>query len=255
MSYSHLLKLLERIKVKPSEFDYLYYQRNKKSDNFVVNLQEAYQSGNITVLRQYLNLWHKGNNRYSKLQVIQLKMMLITLGEGQISKKEITYLQEYFAKIENWSFYELYLFGHAMPFMDVNSAASLIRVLAKKINLYGNFRQDSFSIVFYLYNNLILNLVAIGDFEQAMEFVNLLKNNSFSERDYYHKTRYFSLEGLVKYMQNEKEEGVALLKRSIDITVLVMHDDHFITNEFNFLKQYITDADLKRVFINWNNFK
>lgn len=56
-------------------------------------------------------------------------------------------------------------------------------------------------------------------------------------------------------MQNEKEEGVALLKRSIDITVLVMHDDPFITNEFNFLKQYITDADLKRVFINWNNFK
>lgn len=71
---------------------------------------------------------------FANLQTIQLKMMLVTLGEGELTKKEITILVTYFQKIDNWTFFELYLFGHALSFLELPIMLNLFNELQKKRN-------------------------------------------------------------------------------------------------------------------------
>lgn len=248
ISYTHLIELLERINVQIVEFDYVYQQRNNQAKDFVPNFQSAYQSGNIKTLQSLLTLWQKKEGEFAKLQVIQIKMMLTTLNKDTITSDELHFLQNYFEKIETWTFFELYLYGHAMPFLDMHQMIGLFKMLHTKGIIYDNFRHDSFSIIFYLFNNVILNLISRGAPESALEFVTLLETYQTDERDYYHKTRFFSLKGLALYMTNQKAAGLLLLKKSITITNLVEHNRAFVENERQYLQTYLTEQELIDVF-------
>lgn len=227
ISYTHLIELLERINVQITEFDYVYQTRNHGNMDFIPNFQLAYQSGNVATLRSLLRQWQRKDGDFVKLQVIQLKMMLATLTEEELSRKEINFLQRYFERLKNWTFFELYLFGHAMPFLDTFQMIDLFQDLNEKGLMYSNFRQDSFSIVFYLYNNLILNLIRRNEPYQALKFVTLLETQQINNRDYYHKTRFFSLKGLALYLTNNQQSGLTLLQKSINITLMVQDDSGF----------------------------
>ncbi|MBZ1511488.1 Rgg/GadR/MutR family transcriptional regulator, partial [Leuconostoc mesenteroides] len=115
ISFTHLLELLDRINVQLSEFEFLYQKCNANNNDLLPSFQKAYQSGDIVVLKSHLRLWQHKQGKFAELQVIQLKMMLTTLNADNITKKEILILEDYFKNISNWTFFELYLFGHAMP--------------------------------------------------------------------------------------------------------------------------------------------
>ena len=95
-------------------------------------LQRAYQSSDFDSLNDHLRLWQNKSDKFSKLQVIQIKMMLTTLDKGTITAKEIKILQNYFQSITNWTFFELYLFGHAIPFLEKEFMLNLFQELHKR---------------------------------------------------------------------------------------------------------------------------
>lgn len=87
ISFSHLLELLNRINVQLSEFEFLYQQKNPTKNDLLPAFQQAYQAGNIDMLKKYLSEWQEKQGMFANLQTIQLKMMLVTLGEGELTKK------------------------------------------------------------------------------------------------------------------------------------------------------------------------
>ncbi|MFT9097946.1 helix-turn-helix domain-containing protein [Liquorilactobacillus sp.] len=249
ISFSHLLELLNRINVQLSEFEFLYQQKNPTKNDLLPAFQQAYQAGNIDMLKKYLSEWQEKQGMFANLQTIQLKMMLVTLGEGGLTKKEITILVTYFQKIDNWTFFELYLFGHALSFLELPIMLNLFNELQKKEIIYDDFRHDNFSILFYIYNNVILHLLANNYFNQAHTLVNHLENHFCArDKDYYHKTRLFNLKGLTLYLLGQKEAGLKLLKKANLITYLTNHEVNFLKNEKIYLAKYLTVQELTDVF-------
>lgn len=249
ISFTHLLELLDRINVQLSEFEFLYQKCNANNNDLLPSFQKAYQSGDIVVLKSHLRLWQHRQGKFAELQVIQLKMMLTTLNADNITKKEILILEDYFKNISNWTFFELYLFGHAMPFLDEKFMFHLFQELHQKGILYDNFRYDSFSMLFYIYNNIILFMLEHDHLDTADLLIQKLTYYfNQQEKDYYHRARLFNLQGLALYLQGKTEIGLSLIKRSNLISYLSEHSSTFINNEKNYLSKYLTANELKNVF-------
>lgn len=249
ISFTHLLQLLNRINVQLSEFEFLYQEKNTGYNDLLSDFQIAYQNGNIKQLQQYLKMWQEKPGKYANLQVIQLKMMLTTLGADKLSEGEIKSLEGYFQNIKSWTFFELYLFGHAIPFLNKTFMFNLFRELQKKEIIYDNFRNDSFSMLFYIYNNVILFLLSGSYLDEAELLVTKLESYFIDhDKDYYHKTRIFNLKGLVLYLKGDKEKGLPLIKRANVIAYLTNQTTSFLNNEKRYLENYLTKAEIEYAF-------
>lgn len=249
ISFTHLLQLLNRINVQLSEFEFFYQEKNAGTNDLLPDFQPAYQSGNVKQLEKYLVYWEGQPGKFAKLQAIQVKMMLTTLGVGKISGTELKLLEEYFQRISSWTFFELYLFGHAIPFLDQAFMVSLFRELQKKEIIYDDFRNDNFSLLFYIYNNVILFFLDDDRLTEAEVLVLELKGYfNKRDKDYYHKTRIFNLKGLLFYLKGQKEEGLHLLKKANVIAYLTDQAADFLGNERRYLADYLTAAELKEIF-------
>ncbi len=180
------------------------------------------------MLKHHLQTWQHKQGKFAELQVIQLKMMLSTLNIDSITKSDILILEAYFKTIHSWTFFELYLFGHAMPFLEEKFMFHLFQELHQKGILYDNFRYDSFSMLFYIYNNIILFMLDHNHFDTADLLIQKL-------------TYYFN-------QQEKKELGLRLIRKANLISYLSEHDLKFINNEKRYLSKYLTNADLQMVF-------
>lgn len=249
ISFEHLHELLDRINVQLSEFEYMYNKKNTEESDLLPTFQRAFQSGDVKTLSNHLTIWDRKNGHFAQLQVIQLKMMLTILGKAMVSKQDIIILESHFNAINSWTFFELYLYGHSLQFFDKNMAVALFEELLKKGILYNNFRADSFSMIFYIHNNLILFLIDQHDLGKAKELLISL-NNYFSqnERDYYHTARLYNLKGLVAYLEGDKATGLQLLRRSNVITFLCNHRSGFIENEKQYLARFLLADELNEIF-------
>lgn len=250
ISFTHLLELLNRINVQLSELEFLYQTRSTADNDLLPNFQRAYQSGNIARLQEYLRTWQSQSGRFAKLQTIQIKMMLTTLEAASITDNELLVLEDYFKNISNWTFFELYLFGHSIPFLDKAFMFTLFEELQKKEIIYENFRHDNFSLLFYIYNNIILFLLDSSDsLEIAESLVSKLETYfKNQDKDYYHRTRIFNLKGLTLYLKGKKKEGLILLKRANLIALLTEHEPRFLLNEKNYLAKYLTAKEIDYIF-------
>jgi len=249
ISFTHLLELLDRINVQLSEFEFLYSKYNADNNDLLPSFQSAYQSGDIVMLKHHLQTWQHKQGKFAELQVIQLKMRLSTLNIDSITKSDILILEAYFKTIHNWTFFELYLFGHAIPFLEEKFMFHLFQELHQKGILYDNFRYDSFSMLFYIYNNIILFMLDHNHLDTADLLIQRLTYYfNQQEKDYYHRARIFNLQGLALYLQNKKELGLRLIRKANLISYLSEHDLKFINNEKRYLSKYLTNADLQMVF-------
>ncbi|MGO2722631.1 MAG: helix-turn-helix domain-containing protein [Lactobacillus sp.] len=249
ISCTHLLALLNRINVQLSEFEFLYQKQQLSEFDLLPAFQHAYQNGEVEKIKIYLQKWQKIPGQFASLQCLQLKMMLATLDAGSVSPAELKRLVAYFQKLDNWTFFELYLFGHSIPFLSLPTMLNLFTELQKQEIIYDDFRHDNFSILFYIYNNVILCLLDHGQLTNASMLVDhLTAIFAHRDKDYYHRTRIFNLKGLTLYLQGKKKLGLRLIKRANLITYLVQHETRFITNEKNYLAKYLTPAELRAVF-------
>lgn len=249
ISFTHLLELLNRINVQLAEFEFLYQKRNADNNDLLPRFQSAYQNGDIQQLQQYLADWQNKPGKFARLQVIQLKMMLTTLGAAQMDSAELLILEEYFQSITSWTFFELYLFGHAIPFLEQTFMLTLFAELQKKELIYDHFRNDSFSMLFYLYNNVILFLLSHKELHQAQLLLGDLESY-FEQRgkEYYHKARIFNLKGLLLYLQGHKKSGLQLIKKANMFAHLTEQEPSFLENEKHYLENYLNEAELLSVF-------
>lgn len=249
ISATHLIKLLNRINVQLSEFEFLYQKSNIREFDQLPAFQHAYQNGDIEKLKEYLFKWQKKPGKFATLQSLQLKLMLVTLGSGKITEVELSMLVDYFQTIDNWTFYELYLFGHAIPFLKTSVMLNLFLELQEKEIIYDDFRHDNFSMFFYIYNNVILCLLANNQLNEASLLIKKLEDRfNKQEKDYYHRTRILNLKGIMLYLQGHKGDGLKLIKRANLVAYLVNHNAKFINNERIYLAKYLTSEELTAVF-------
>ncbi|ORI61659.1 transcriptional regulator, partial [Leuconostoc mesenteroides subsp. cremoris] len=111
-----------------------------------------------------------------------------------------------------------------MPFLDEKFMFHLFQELHQKSILYDNFRYDSFSMLFYIYNNIILFMLEHDHLDTAELLIQKLTYYfNQQEKDYYHRARLFNLQGLALYLQGKKEIGLSLIKRSNLISYLSEH--------------------------------
>ncbi|ADG40196.1 MULTISPECIES: helix-turn-helix domain-containing protein [Leuconostoc] len=249
ISFTHLLELLDRINVQLSEFEFLYQKYNANNNDLLPSFQKAYQTGDTTTLKNHLRIWQHKQGSFAKLQVIQIKMMLATLNVASINHDELLVLEAYFKNIRNWTFFELYLFGHAIPFLEEKFMFNLFQELHQKGILYDNLRYDNFSMLFYIYNNMILFMLDHNHLETADLLIQKLTVYfRQQEKDYYHRARLFNLQGLALYLDGKKNLGLTLIQKSNLISHLSDQSSTFMNNEKNYLSHYLTANELVQVF-------
>lgn len=249
ISFTHLLELLDRINVQLSEFEFLYQKNNSEKNDLLPSFQNAYQSGDVSTLRDHLRIRQGQSGKFAELQVIHIKMMLTTLNAASITANDLLLLENYFKSIQNWTFFELYLFGHAMPFLEETFMFNLFKELHQKGFLYDNFRYDSFSMIFYIYNNIISIMLDRNHLDTADLLIeNLSTYFKQQEKDYYHRARLLNLQGLAQYLHGEKVVGLSLIKKSNLIAHLTDHNPAFMNNEKRYLAKYLTDNELQYAF-------
>lgn len=157
LSADKMLKAVEGINMTFSEFGYALNNYKPTEHQILMNeIMEALASINKERLYDLLAQYSKkGTAVYSRLNSLLIKNALRSLDRTyHIDKEDGQFLAEYLFSIEDWTAYELHLFGNTMPFLSNSDLIFLGKELVSRSKIYlslPNYKQ----VLKYTYLNLI----------------------------------------------------------------------------------------------------
>lgn len=142
ISVSRFFHLLEKIKVKPSEFFLTKHQyKTEGFGKLLTIIQQSVLSGNIKKLQRTLqheiNHYHHAPDIYGRLNCIMLTAIIHALDATNpaVSEDDLAIIHDYLFKCENWGHYELILYANSMAAFPIESVIAFSKSLPQKILL------------------------------------------------------------------------------------------------------------------------
>ncbi|HFE9851574.1 TPA: helix-turn-helix domain-containing protein [Enterococcus faecalis] len=244
ISTNNLLKLLKKINITFQEFCRIHEARGFNELEFFSEIQHNYQEGNFEWLKKQM----KYNEYSNRLMYLLLKSMLSNLKISNLTKSEQKEIIEYLSKINNWTYFDLYLYGHVMYFLPLESILLLSNEAKKRAKIYHKYLRQTFSIYFLIFNNTILFLLRGNMINEAEKFFMLLSQQLLHPRDFYHKIKINGLKALILYKKDSKSEAIRLLKQNILAMSLVNETSSLVKEEKRYLESWLTNEEIKEVF-------
>lgn len=173
-----LIMLLKKLNVELSEFSLLINDKEKDDEyNMLVDITQAILTMNkkkADYLVEKAKLYDSSTkSNSSKLNYIMIYSLSLQLTKDKLPIEYCDFLIDFLFKIENWTKYELILYGNTMHSLPIDSVNLLSKELTSRTLLYSSIN-DSI-IVNLLFNTVIINLEN-NQQKQAAFFISALDN-------------------------------------------------------------------------------
>lgn len=136
MSFSKVIKMLERLHIKPEEF--LANSLNAYLD--ISDISTAYLENNYDVLRslakKYLTISRQSPTSRRELirAAIACHHLMAATGENLFLSQDLEKLEELLSQIDEWYYEDVYNFGNTLSLLPSNRIYGLTKLLIKKLS-------------------------------------------------------------------------------------------------------------------------
>lgn len=177
LSADKMIRAIDGIHMTFAEFgyalnDYQPTEQQKLSDQMLALAAQRDREGLLTLLEKY----QASNTVFDRLNVLVIKNAIHQMDTSYtLSQEDSEFLTEYLYSIENWTSYELYLFGNTLPFLSDLDLLFLSKELAARSNLYLKLKNYR-SALKGTYLNIISELLERKQVRHLDFFISELKN-------------------------------------------------------------------------------
>lgn len=240
VTFHKMLLLLNRINVTLHEFMHEY---SKFSDNNEIEishkLQEAHtnkdSSSLLTIKNKLHEEWVQTQNEKIYNQFIVCKSFLADLNYDTFTLKDVSYVQNYLFKAEQWTKYEYVFFSNTL----INLPPATIIGLAKNLILKSNTNipDDTKDVVSALLINIAINGVYRMDFDLVNIVLPSAKYYSFNSTNHLHRLIYIYVEGLSDIYHHNLTDGNEKVMKSIE-TMRFVGENNFADAYANYYETF-----------------
>ena len=177
LSADKMIRAIDGIHMTFAEFghalnDYQPTEQQKLSDKILSLASQRDREGLLTLLEKY----QSSNTVFDRLNVLVIKNAIHQMDTSYpLSPEDSEFLTEYLYSIENWTSYELYLFGNTLPFLSDLDLLFLSKELVARSNLYLKLKNYR-SALKGTYLNIISELLERKQVRHLDFFISELKN-------------------------------------------------------------------------------
>lgn len=222
ITVSKFVKILERVNVTLSEFDMIVNNFEKSRMNKLLDsLNESYRNNDYgsleAIVNSELNLWKDSKNVRHRYTYIMLSIVYDELTvKKTTNQSDIELLTDYLFSIEDWTHYELILYGNSLAGLKLDAVILLSNELIRKTRYFQNNETHRKMIAQTLLNSAIVCL-SENELEKSMKFQNDV--SKLLTTDYYLHERNVLLycKGVYLYKKGKIVEGQKKVDTSIYI--------------------------------------
>lgn len=191
LSADKLLLAISSIHMSFSEFEHAFYQYEDspffKQARIISDLHIAKDIAGLKDLFLHYDCDSESYSVYNQLNKLVIKCALYDLDSSYtVSEEEIELLTKYLYGIENWTEYELYIFGNTLHILSDNDLIFLSKSLIERDALYLSIPNNRHRTQLVLIN-IVFSLLERNQWYYAKLFMNHL-DSTLTYQDMFAKT-------------------------------------------------------------------
>lgn len=212
---SVFLKILHRLHLDFDEFMFIHKNYRESSDERLwFTLTELYHSGDIQTLKKYKEFFLTRSNRDASL-IDVIDLFILRLSKQKIEPINTESIINRLMNIENWTSSEVKLFTTIMDMLPIETIIVMVDHLLKRRNLYMKSKGYNSPYSKILINSILV-CIDTNHLNKAAVYLDVYRN-MLEVRDFYGRSMYKYLKGLLLTLQGNKELG----KREVEEFFLI----------------------------------
>lgn len=230
ISVSRFFHLLEKIQVRPAEFDLTKNRYHPTGfEALLKEIQKYTLSENYGQLKKLANkehvLWQQNKEIPNYLNYVMLLAIISENKKANVDTVHLNFLTDYLFKCENWGLYELILYTNSMSVLPIDTILAFSKSLPQKILLLKDSNTLLNTAINTIINTLIL-CIEHNKTEEGFFFIKVLDDFSMSEVMIFERMLFNVYKGVFfTKFTDEKEYGSQLIKDSLQILKLAHSDN------------------------------
>ncbi|MFJ8516687.1 helix-turn-helix domain-containing protein [Lysinibacillus xylanilyticus] len=241
ISLSKFYLLLERLNMTLDEFSFISNDYNlTQVETLMKNVRNAYENNNINLLykleQEEIYMWKKYNLSNHRYNSIMIRALAYDLNKQlELNQEDITLLNEYLFKVENWGFYETMLFGNSMSILSIDSIIIFSKEILIKTQLYSRIRKNKEKLIRVLLNTIFYCIESKRPLS-ALHFIISVEKILDRHSDlYFEKVKLLYLNGIYKIISGNSNVGIDMSNKAIQI-MKALGDINAVNNHEIYLK-------------------
>ncbi|MGE7623368.1 helix-turn-helix domain-containing protein [Viridibacillus sp. NPDC096237] len=247
ISLSNFYALLEKLNITLSEFTLITNDYTSTYfENLIEQIKVAYENNNTSYLQNIADIeqanWKNRNLKIHRCNEIMTKALLYNLDKQKsLSDEEIQFLCEYLLTIENWSIYELALFGNSLSSLKVETVVTLSKELINRGQLFIKLKKNKIELIRILLNTVVICLEN-HNISSALYFLTVLDSLLNNTDFYFEKTKFLFLKGLYKIKIGELDKGTVLANKALFL-MEELDSAIFVNTHKNYLDNFLKNQN------------
>ncbi|WP_439425446.1 helix-turn-helix domain-containing protein [Oenococcus alcoholitolerans] len=230
--------LLDRLSITPNEFaqalddEQLGYQRDLLQRISKAVITENMAQAKLVKADAYAH-YQEDPTIYNQLFLIMMKSMIHDLDGDEPTKEELALLSDYLFKVEEWTGFELLVYGNSMSVMKLDTINTLSRELIVRTDQAREVSNNFQLIISLLYNTVLMNLDA-GDLKSANKILRVMRNTEIDETKLPERFMVRLAQAITSYYGDPTEKNRRDTDQLIDVLRVLGCDDLFVAYKKQF---------------------
>lgn len=222
ITVSKFVNILERVNVTLSEFDMIVNNFEKSRMNKLLDsLKNAYSNKDYEkvedIVNSELDLWKESQNIRHRYNYIMLSIVYDELTNRKTtSQSDIELLTDYLFSIEDWTHYELILYGNSVAGLKFDAMMLLSNELIRKTRYFQNNETHRKMIAHTLLNSAIVCLME-NELEKSLKFQNDVRTLLSTDYYLYERNVLLYCKGVYLYKKGDTVKG----QQKIDTAIYI----------------------------------
>ncbi len=221
ISATNFLELLNRLNVNLREFDEKNSRINQRSQKvFLSEYNEAVVSNDAYLFDQLINkeqsfFQQDGNYRHAH-NIILMKQWMNSINGLPFNHDQVKVLTSYLLQVEDWSHYELELFGNGLFCFPIDIVSFLCQSAFKKATAFSKIITNRNELALIAINVIVKSLES-NNLNQIDSIIAAADSSLSGTKFYYEKNKLNFVKGLYAIRTGDKENGTKLANDAIKI--------------------------------------
>lgn len=222
LSVQYFVQLLDRINITLEEYNFLMSDYEPNSLNqLVTGIKEGYTNRDFEKLQNLgekeFKKWKISGNENNRYNYIMISVMRDELNDSMKTQaSEVEPLVDYLFSIEDWTYYEIVLFGNSMSAMPIQTTIVLSEELFYKTKTFHN-NEKHLKLIIHSLLNASLSCLLSDEIAKSLQFQKYISELINVETYLYEKNLLMYLHGLYLLKTNNISEGVKKVETALEI--------------------------------------